>query len=42
MRDAEFARRVGAENICLNITEALKRAEVVFEEMNATSPPAPS
>ncbi len=30
MRDAEFERHVGAENICLNISEALKRAEVVY------------
>jgi SulP family sulfate permease len=42
MRDAEFARRVGAQNICLNITEALSRAQFVYEEMNAASPPAPS
>ncbi len=35
MHDAEFERRVGAENICPNIVEALKRAETVYREMQA-------
>jgi SulP family sulfate permease len=42
MRDAEFARHVGSDNVCPNIAEALKRAAAVYKEMNATSPPAPS
>jgi len=33
MRDAEFEQHVGAENICANIRDALKRAEVVHQEM---------
>jgi SulP family sulfate permease len=41
MRDAEFARHVGVDNLCPNIAEALKRAAAVYQEMNAASPPAP-
>jgi SulP family sulfate permease len=32
MRQAEFERHVGAENICASITEALNRAAEVYEE----------
>ena len=42
MRDAEFARHVGVDNLCPNIAEALKRAATVYQEMNATSRPPPS
>jgi SulP family sulfate permease len=31
MREAGFERHVGAENICANINEALKRAEEVHK-----------
>jgi len=41
MKDAEFERHVGTDNICPNIAEALKRAAAAYGEMNATSPPAP-
>jgi sulfate permease, SulP family len=34
MRDSEFEQHVGPENICPNITEALKRASQVHLEMN--------
>jgi sulfate permease, SulP family len=33
MRDAEFERHVGIENICPDITAALKRAEAVYRQM---------
>jgi SulP family sulfate permease len=33
MRDSEFEQHVGAENICPNITEALKRAAQIHLEM---------
>jgi len=42
MRESEFERHVGIDNICPNIAEALRRADAVYEEMNAASPPAPS
>lgn len=32
MQEAGFERHVGAENICENITEALKRAQAIHEE----------
>lgn len=32
MQEAGFDRHVGAENICENITEALKRAEEIYKE----------
>jgi SulP family sulfate permease len=32
MHEAGFERHIGAENICANIDEALKRAEEVREE----------
>ncbi len=34
MHDAEFEHHVGIENICPNITEALKRADQVHREMD--------
>jgi SulP family sulfate permease len=34
MRDSEFERHVGIENICPNISEALKRAAQVHTEMS--------
>ncbi len=40
MERAHFAERVGAENLCANITEALERARIVFAEIEATAPPA--
>jgi sulfate permease, SulP family len=36
MQEAGFDRHVGAENICENITEALKRAQAIHEEGFAT------
>jgi SulP family sulfate permease len=38
MRQSEFEQHVGAENICANVTEALKRAGVVFPEIAAEAP----
>jgi len=35
MHNAEFERHVGIENICPNITEALKRAEAVYHLMQS-------
>ncbi len=35
MRDAQFEQHVGAQNICPNITEAIKRAETVYREMQS-------
>jgi SulP family sulfate permease len=40
MRDSEFEQHVGVENICPNITEALKRAEAVHREMQSQSVPS--
>jgi SulP family sulfate permease len=37
MQEAGFERHVGAENICENITEALKRAQTIHEESLATA-----
>ncbi|HKV95493.1 MAG TPA: SulP family inorganic anion transporter [Candidatus Angelobacter sp.] len=36
MHQAEFEQHVGRENICLNITEALARAEALYAEISAT------
>ena len=36
MKQAEFERHVGAENICANITEALRRAEEVHRKKSAS------
>jgi SulP family sulfate permease len=36
MHKAEFERHVGRENICANIDEALKRAEVVYKSLLKT------
>jgi sulfate permease, SulP family len=33
MHQAEFEEVVGAENICANVTQALLRAEAVFEKI---------
>jgi SulP family sulfate permease len=33
MRDAEFAQRVGQENICANVQAAIARAEQIFKDM---------
>jgi sulfate permease, SulP family len=38
MYEAGFDRHVGAENICENITEALKRADEIHKEGNAALP----
>jgi SulP family sulfate permease len=35
MQQAEFEELVGKENICANVEEALRRAEEVFERINA-------
>jgi len=35
MHQAEFEEIVGRENICANVNEALRRAEEVFERINA-------
>ncbi|MBI4892762.1 MAG: sodium-independent anion transporter, partial [Acidobacteria bacterium] len=35
IRRAEFERRVGPENICENVEEALERAATVYQEMQA-------
>jgi SulP family sulfate permease len=35
MQQAEFEEVVGKENICANVEEALRRAEEVFERINA-------
>ncbi|MBI5086216.1 MAG: STAS domain-containing protein [Acidobacteria bacterium] len=37
MKRAEFERRVGAENMCENVEEALARAAVVHEELQRTN-----
>jgi len=37
---ADFERRVGANNICANVQEALDRARVVYEEMKEARTPA--
>src|SRR6202790_420371 len=39
MRQADFERRVGAENICPSITEALERAAEVFEQRYGAASP---
>jgi SulP family sulfate permease len=36
MRDAEFERHVGIENICPNIVAALERAEHAYQEIQST------
>jgi SulP family sulfate permease len=38
IHQAEFAEIIGKENICENVQEALRRAEEVFEGLEATSP----
>ena len=37
MREADFERHVGAENICENIEEALKRASEIYKEKEAVA-----
>ena len=37
MRQAEFEEVVGRENICANVQEALRRAETVFEKIEAST-----
>jgi sulfate permease, SulP family len=37
MQEAGFDRHIGAENICLNIEEALKRAEEIYRERKAVA-----
>lgn len=37
MQQAEFEEIVGRENICANVQEALRRAEAVFEKIEATA-----
>jgi sulfate permease, SulP family len=39
MRQSEFEQHVGAENICANVTEALRRAGVLFPQISAEAPP---
>ena len=41
MKQAEFERRVGAENICVNITEAVRRAAELHEKDRAAANPSP-
>lgn len=38
MRQAEFEAHVGAENICVNIAEALLRAKLLFEQLGESAP----
>jgi SulP family sulfate permease len=38
MRQADFERHVGAENICPNISDALERATVLCKQAHANSP----
>jgi sulfate permease, SulP family len=38
MQKAEFELHVGAQNICVNVGEALQRARAVFEEVRVTAP----
>jgi len=40
MRQADFERHVGANNICANVQEALDRARVVYEETQRARTPA--
>jgi len=40
IHEAEFAKVVGANNICDNVQEALRRAEEVYERLEAKSVPA--
>lgn len=40
MREADFGRHVGAENICENIEEALKRAAEIYKETETVSTPS--
>jgi SulP family sulfate permease len=40
MRHAEFERRVGRENICANVQEALERAEAAYHADLLSHPPA--
>jgi len=37
MREAGFDRHVPPENICESITEALKRAEEIYQEQQSTA-----
>ena len=42
MRQSEFERHVGRENVCPHITAALERAKAVYEKSaEPMSPPAP-
>jgi len=38
MQQADFEQRVGAENICANVTEALARASALYPEIASTAP----
>jgi SulP family sulfate permease len=40
IHQAEFAEMIGEENICENVQEALRRAEEVYERLEANSAPA--
>jgi SulP family sulfate permease len=40
MRDADFERHVGIDNICPSISKALERAEEVYDEMNSEAAPS--
>jgi sulfate permease, SulP family len=37
IEQSEFANLIGRENICANVQEALRRAEEVWEELEATA-----
>jgi SulP family sulfate permease len=39
IQQAEFANLIGNENICENVQEALRRAEEVYDGLEATAPP---
>jgi len=41
MREAAFDRHVPAENMCANISEALKRAEEIYESQRHSTPAQP-
>jgi len=39
MRQSEFEQHVGAENVCVNVSDALDRAKALFQEMAPSLPP---
>ncbi len=39
MKQAEFERHLGADNICASVADALKRARILFREIEHSAPP---